>query len=55
MQIIPFPTHYQSVYTNFDISSFSLISCCAKACKLQAYLNALIAKKGWKSEEKEQA
>ncbi|KXA34785.1 hypothetical protein HMPREF3226_02160 [Prevotella corporis] len=27
MQIIPFPTHYQSVYTNFDISSFSLISC----------------------------
>ena len=27
MQIIPFPIHYQSVYTNFDISSFSLISC----------------------------
>ena len=27
MQIIPFPAHYQSVYTNFDISSFSLISC----------------------------
>ena len=27
MQIIPFPVHYQSVYTNFDISSFSLISC----------------------------
>ena len=27
MQIIPFPAHYQSVYTNFDISSFSRISC----------------------------
>ena len=30
MQIISFPAHYQSVYTNFDISSFSLISCGAK-------------------------
>ena len=30
MQIISFPAHYQSVYTNFDISSFSLISCIAK-------------------------
>ena len=30
MQIIPFPAHYQPVYTNFDISSFSLISCLAK-------------------------
>ena len=29
MQIISFPAHYQSVYTNFDISSFSLISCIA--------------------------
>lgn len=27
MQIIPFPAHYQSVYTNLDISLFSLISC----------------------------
>ena len=26
MQIIPFPAHYQSIYINFDISSFSLIS-----------------------------
>ena len=34
MQIIPFPAHYQSVYTNFDISSFSLISCTAKAALL---------------------
>ena len=30
MQIISFPAHYQSVYTNFDISSFSLISCHAQ-------------------------
>ena len=30
MQIISFPAHYQSVYTNFDISSFSLISCKSK-------------------------
>ena len=34
MQIISFPAHYQSVYTNFDISSFSLISCVAKAAVL---------------------
>ena len=34
MQIIPFPAHYQSVYTNFDISSFSLISCIPKAAVL---------------------
>ena len=37
MQIIPFPAHYQSVYTNLDISLFSLISCNQKvwflACK----------------------
>ena len=26
MQIIPFHTHYQLVYINFDISPFSLIS-----------------------------
>ena len=35
MQIIPFPAHYQSVYTNFDISSFSLISCKVFWCKTQ--------------------
>ena len=34
MQTIPFPAHYQSVYTNFDISSFSLISCTVKAALL---------------------
>ena len=26
MQIVPFPAYYQSVYTNFDFTSFSLIS-----------------------------
>ena len=35
MQIIPFPAHYQSVYTHFDISSFSLISCNTKVWFLQ--------------------
>lgn len=35
MQIIPFPIHYQSVYTNFDISSFSLISCRQKVQAVQ--------------------
>ena len=30
MQMTPFPAHYQSVYTNFDFSSFSLISYRAK-------------------------
>ena len=30
MQTVPFPAHYQSVYTNSDFSSFSLISCTAK-------------------------
>ena len=30
MQIIPFLPHYQSVCTNFDFSSFSLISCTVK-------------------------
>ena len=41
MQIISFPAHYQSVYTNFDISSFSLISCVIKPtllpCKTAAF------------------
>lgn len=35
MQIISFPAHYQSVYTNFDISSFSLISCIIIYAELQ--------------------
>ena len=30
MQIVPFFTHYQLVYANFDFSSFSLISYNAK-------------------------
>ena len=40
MQIISFPAHYQSVYTNFDISSFSLISCIAPSCLLPAQKHA---------------
>ncbi len=32
MQIVPFSTHYQLVYTNFDFSSFSLISCPIRWC-----------------------
>ena len=34
MQIVPFPAYYQSVYTNFDISSFSLINCSPITCIL---------------------
>ena len=34
MQIVPFLTHYQLVYANFDFSSFSLISYIAKAILL---------------------
>ena len=34
MQIVPFLTHYQLVYANFDFSSFSLISYTAKAAVL---------------------
>ncbi|MFC2655324.1 MAG: hypothetical protein ACFN0J_11760, partial [Segatella salivae] len=34
MQIVPFLTHYQLVYANFDFSSFSLISYTLKTIKL---------------------
>ncbi|ATV37461.1 hypothetical protein CUB95_02260 [Prevotella intermedia] len=41
MQMTPFPAHYQLVYTNFDFSSFSRISCTVKAtvlrCKTAAF------------------
>ena len=41
MQMTPFPAHYQLVYTNFDFSSFSRISCVAKEpllpCKTYAF------------------
>ena len=36
MQIRVFPPHYQLVYINFDISSFSLISYVVKEHLLQA-------------------
>jgi len=45
MQIIPFPAHYQSVYTHFDISSFSLISCTPKR-------GFLLSKKGGAAQQK---
>ena len=35
MQIVPFPAYYQSVYTNFDFTSFSLISCITKVVVLR--------------------
>ena len=35
MLIYVFPPHYQLVYINFDISSFSLISYIVKALRLQ--------------------
>ena len=38
MQIVPFLTHYQLVYANFDFSSFSLISYNATVALLQARL-----------------
>ena len=34
MQIVPFLTHYQFVYVNIDIPSFSVISYLAKSPKL---------------------
>ena len=45
MQIISFPAHYQSVYTNFDISSFSLISCNATCVKMQCIVNGVAQQK----------
>ena len=35
MQIVPFPAYYQSVYTNFDFTSFSLISWTSKGPQLR--------------------
>ena len=43
MQITPFPAHYQSVYTNFDISSFSLISCSVISVKLHSKVGQVTA------------
>ena len=37
MQIVPFLTHYQLVYANFDFSSFSLISYTVKCVTLLPY------------------
>ncbi|MFC2655038.1 MAG: hypothetical protein ACFN0J_10160, partial [Segatella salivae] len=42
MQIVPFLTHYQLVYANFDFSSFSLISYCTKYIKLHDNMAQII-------------
>ena len=42
MQIVPFPAYYQSVYTNFDFTSFSLISCGAICVKLHCHLRQVV-------------
>ena len=45
MQIVPFLTHYQLVYANFDFSSFSLISYTAKALILHPKSNVITMQK----------
>lgn len=41
MQIIPFLSHYPSVCTNSDISSFSLISCIVISVMLRAKVTGI--------------
>ena len=45
MQIVPFFTHYQLVYVNIDIPSFSVISYKAKAAVLQCKTAAFATSK----------
>ena len=52
MQIISFPAHYQSVYANFDISSFSLISCIPFWCKTQGKMMLIAVLNAAKCEAK---
>ena len=40
MQIISYPSHYQSVCANFDFSSFSRISCITICMQLPSNLHA---------------
>ena len=47
MQITPFLAHYQSVYTNFYFSSFSRISCFAKALLLVCKSIPFTLQKHW--------
>ncbi|WP_424039518.1 hypothetical protein, partial [Prevotella nigrescens] len=44
-QIVSFLPHYQSVYTNFDFSSFSRISCTVKAALLQCETATFVIQK----------
>ena len=46
MQIVPFLTHYQLVYANFDFSSFSLISYAVKGQPLLSKKAAVAFQKG---------
>ena len=46
MQIVPFLTHYQLVYANFDFSSFSLISYTLKGHLLQVSQASFRSQKG---------
>jgi len=41
MQIVPFRAHCQSVCTNLDLSSFSLISCVVICVKMQCMMNGV--------------
>ena len=47
MQMTPFPAHYQSVYTNFDFSSFSRISCAPISAILPRNMAEISAQSGW--------
>ena len=46
MQIVPFLTHYQLVYTNFDFSSFSRISCPITVARLAFNCGSFANSKG---------
>ena len=46
MQIIPFPAHYQFVYTNFYFSSFSRISCTSTVALLASNCGSFANSKG---------
>ena len=46
MQIVPFLTHYQLVYANFDLSSFSVISYTPKEHLLQVNQVSFRSQKG---------
>ena len=45
MQIVPFLPHYQLVYINFDLSSFSLISYTVKVALLKLKIGTFATQK----------